>query len=103
MGTLKPGAQYIYERADGVTYAREMGADPSTRQAIGWDFNKDDPNFDPRTTDGRPLIDKMREDQLWGEIRRAAKNNPALQKALENCIIVYKLTKDYEKLHGNKT
>jgi len=103
MGNLKPGAQYIYERADGVTYAREMGADPSTRQAIGWDFNKDDPNFDPRTTDGRPLIEKMREDQLWFEIRRAAKNNPALQKALEHCIIVYKLTKDYEKLHGSKT
>ena len=45
MGSLKPGAKYIYERADGVTYAREFGADPSTREAIGWNYDPTQPNF----------------------------------------------------------
>jgi hypothetical protein len=31
MGSLKPGATYIYEHADGVTYAREFGAAYSER------------------------------------------------------------------------
>ena len=100
MGSLKPGAQYVYERADGVTYAREMGADPSTRQAIGWDFDPNNPSFDPRSDgrgwpqDGRPIIEQIREDQLWGDIRRAAKTNPVLQKALEQCILIHHLSKD---------
>jgi hypothetical protein len=37
MGSLKPDAQYIYERADGIVYAREFGADPSTRQVVGYE------------------------------------------------------------------
>jgi hypothetical protein len=94
MGSLKPGTTYIYERDGKITYAREFGADPSTRLAIGWDYNKDDPTFDPRTKDGRPLIDQMREDQLWGNIRREAKTNITLQKALDRAIMIYKLSKE---------
>ena len=94
MGSLKPGAKYIYERADGVTYAREFGADPNTREVAGWDYDKDNPKFDPRTSDGRPLIDQMREDKLWGDIRRAAKDNPTLQAAIERVKIIYHLSKD---------
>jgi hypothetical protein len=87
MGTLKPGATYIYERANGVTYAREMGSDPSTRKEIGWDY-------DPRTDDGRPLLSILQDAQLWGNIRREAKTNPTLQKALEQCILIYHLSKE---------
>jgi len=94
MGQLKPGIQYIYEKADGITYAREFGAEPSTRQAIGWDYKIDDPNFDPRTNDGRPLIDSLREDQLWGNIWREAKTNITLQRALDRVIMIYKLSKE---------
>ena len=97
MGTLKPGAVYIYEHADGVTYAREIGADPLTRQPIGWEYdpiNGHRIDYDKRTDDGRPLYEHMREDQLWGNIRRAAKDNPALQEALERAIIIYHLSKD---------
>lgn len=94
MGSLKPGATYIHERVDNVVYAREVGADPSTRQVVGWDYDKDDPNFDPRTNDGRPLHDHIMEDQLWGQIRRAAKTNPTLQNALERVKILYHLSKD---------
>jgi len=94
MGNLKPGVTYIHERVDNVVYSREFGSNPSTRQVAGWDYNKDNPNFDPRTTDGRPLIDQMREDKMWCEIRREAKTNVTLQKALDRAIMIYKLSKE---------
>ena len=87
MGTLKPGASYIYERGNGVVYAREIGADPSTRKEIGY-------NYDSRTTDGRPLVDHVRDAKMWGEIHRMAKTNPTLQKALDRAIMLYKLSKE---------
>lgn len=85
MGQLKPGANYIYERADGVTYAREFGA--TERHPVGWEF-------DPRTSDGRPLHDHLMDAKLWGEIRREALTNPALQAALDRAIMIYRLSKD---------
>ena len=87
MGQLKPGATLIYERDNGTVYAREMGADPSTRKAIGW-------NYDPRTSDGKPLHDHIMDDKMWGEIRREATTNPTLQKAIDRVIMIYKLSKD---------
>jgi hypothetical protein len=39
------------------------------------------------------LHQQISEDKLWGNIRRAAKNNPALQDALERAIMIYHLTK----------
>ena len=101
MGSLKPGATYIYERAGGVVYAREFGADPATRQVIGYDYDpitgqKIPHEWDSRTSDGRPLRDHMLEDQMWGEIRRAARTNPTLQDALERAIMVYQLSKTHE-------
>ena len=90
MGNLKPGATYVYEKADGITYAREFGADPSTRKEIGWDY-------DPRTSDGRPLFDQLKEDKLWGDIRREARTNKVLQDVLERAILIYHLSKDHGK------
>jgi hypothetical protein len=87
MGSLKPGATYVYERDKDTVYAREIGADPSTRKEIGY-------NFDPRTSDGRPLFDHMKESQMWGEIHREARTNIALQKALDRAIMIYRLSKD---------
>lgn len=86
MGTLKPGASYVYERAEGITYAREFGADPATRIEIGR-------NYDARTADGRPLSDHIEESQLWGEIRRAAKTNPGLRELLDQAKEFYLLSK----------
>jgi hypothetical protein len=51
-------------------------------------------NYDKRTSDGRPLHDHMMEDKMWGEIRRMAPTNPALQKALDRAIMIYRLSKD---------
>jgi hypothetical protein len=65
-----------------------------TRKVAGWDYDKDNPKFDPRTNDGRPLIDQLREDKMWGEIRREAKTNVTLQKALDRAIMIYKLSKE---------
>jgi hypothetical protein len=90
MGSLKPGATYVYERNEGTVYAREIGADPSTRKEIGH-------TYDPRTEDGRPLHDHIQDSKLWGEIRREAKTNITLQKALDRAIMIYKLSKDKVK------
>ena len=95
MGTLTPGATYIYERVNDEVYAREEGAAPSTRKLIGH-------GYDPRTSDGRPLFDSIMENKLWGDIRREAKSNLTLQEALERVKITYYLTKDYETRYGNR-
>jgi hypothetical protein len=94
MGNLKPGVTLIHERVDDVVYSREFGADPSTRQVVGWAYDKEDPNYDPRTPDGRPLHDHIMDNKLWCEIRREAKTNITLQKALDRVIMIYKLSKD---------
>ena len=91
MGSLKPGATYIYERNGDEIYARESGQ--LERKLIGYRYEMENAP-DPRTNDGRPLIEHVREDKLWGEIRREARINPTLQKALDRAIMIYKLSKD---------
>ena len=85
MGSLTPGATYIYERADGITYAREFGA--ADRTAIGWDY------------DTKLKLDALKEDKLWTDIRTEAKTNPALQIELDRVIMLYHLSK---KEHGQE-
>jgi hypothetical protein len=87
MGTLKPGATYIYERDGDTVYAREFGADPKTRAEVGY-------NYDSRTSDGRPLRDHLMDDKLWGEIRRFAATNDTLQSELDRVKILYYLLKE---------
>ena len=91
MGTLKPGATYIYERNGDEVYAREFGE--TERKLIGYQYEMED-KPDPRTADGRPLHEHLMESKMWGEIRRMAPTNPALQKALDRAIMIYKLSKD---------
>jgi hypothetical protein len=86
MGQLKPAATLIYERDGDTVYQREAGADPATRSEVGWDY-------DPRTATGRPLREEIQESKLWGDIRRAARTNPALQDILDHAIMVYHLTR----------
>jgi hypothetical protein len=91
MGNLKPGATYVYERNGDEIYAREFG--DTERKLIGYKYEMED-KPDPRTNDGRPLREHIMEDKLWGEIRREAKTNPALQTALDRAIMIYRLSKD---------
>lgn len=79
MGNLTPGAALIYERVDDVIYAREFGSNSSTRKEVGRDYD---------------LHAQIQENKLWGEIRRAAKANPALQSELDRVIMFYQLIKD---------
>ena len=78
MGTLTPGATYIYEKADGITYARESGAPHNERFEIGRDYQ-------------RYLQDELR---LWEDIVRAGRTNQALQAALDRVKILYHLSKN---------
>lgn len=91
MGSLKPEATYIYERNGDEIYAREFGS--TDRKLIGYQYEIEN-KPDPRTHDGRPLHEHILEDKLWGEIRREAKTNPALQTALDRAIMIYRLSKD---------
>ena len=76
----------IYESPDGgeTVYVRESGKDPSMRQ------------LHSQSHKASVIRDGMRETQLWHEIRLAAKDNPALQDALERAIIIYELSKPQE-------
>jgi hypothetical protein len=92
MGTLTPGATYVYERNGEEIYAREVGK--TDRTLIGYQYEN---KIDPRTHDGRSLYEHLKEDKLWGEIRRAAWTNKALQDALDRAILIYHLSKDHGK------
>jgi hypothetical protein len=90
MGTLTPGATYIYERNGDTVYAREFGAGPNTRKEIGWDY---DPN-NPDHLERQERLSTLRNDQLWNKIRLAARDNVTLQDALDRVIELYHLSKD---------
>ena len=78
MGNLTPGATLIYERANGIIYAREHGQ--TERHIVGYERSAD---YDP-----------LRTSVNWNELCVAAKTNPALKNALEQCIMLYNLSKD---------
>jgi hypothetical protein len=71
----------IYESPDGgeTIYVREHG---STQRKLH--------SESPRAIN---LREQLKEDQLWGNIRRAAKTNPALKQALDEAILIYTLSK----------
>lgn len=70
----------IYESPDGgqTVYVRNSGE--SHRELHNQSQEK------------RDLIKTLEEDRLWGDIRRAAKTNPTLQRALDEAILIYKLS-----------
>jgi hypothetical protein len=78
-GRLEPGETYVYEKSQGVTYARKIGDPPDKRFEIGRDY----PN----------LRERVLEDQLWQNIRKAAEHIPALQEALDRAKVIYELSK----------
>lgn len=44
----------------------------------------------------KSMRETMLENQMWWDIRRAAKTNITLQDALDQCIMIYKLSKEYK-------
>jgi hypothetical protein len=86
MGSLKPGATYIYERDGKNVYAREVGA--RDRTLIGYDYDG--------SMNLRDGLDRIKEDRLWNEILVAAKINLTLQEALNRVKVLYELSKENE-------
>ena len=82
MGNLKPGATYVYESPDGgeTTYAREIGEPPESRVMIGQSW----------------LAKEQIEQRMWTDIYKHRNRNRALQHAVEECIIIYKLSEEYK-------
>ncbi len=89
MGSLKPGATYVYERNGSEVYAREAGS--TERKLIGWTYDGEGVY---ETSAG---IRDLHDHNLWHEIRMATRTNPALQKAMERVILIYRLSKDDPK------
>lgn len=86
VGRLEPGASYIYERANGVVYARKLGDPPDQRFEVGRDY------------DSEMMFDDLQEAKLWVDIHRAAKTNIALQDAIERVKLVYALSQQQEPI-----
>lgn len=84
---LEPGQTYIYEHADGVTYARKPGDPINSRFEIG------------RTYDKIKHDEELKRQELWKNIYSDAEHNPVLKKAIEECILIYYLS----KTDGSKT
>jgi hypothetical protein len=84
MGSLTPGATYIYESPDhGKTvYAREMGS--TEKKLVGYQL--------PQRRD--PMQYDIIETQLWQDIVEAGKTNPSLQKTLDRAMLIYQTIKD---------
>lgn len=89
MGTLTPGATYIYEKVDGVTYARESGADAQSRFPIGWDYTPKPLTNTVSTMFGVPVSELA----IYIDMMEASKHNPALQEAIDRAKLLYHLGK----------
>lgn len=71
----------IYESPDGgqTVYVRKPG---ETHRELHW-----------QSEEKKALLEQLKEDKLWGDIRRAAKTNPTIQRALDEAIMLYNLSK----------
>ena len=84
----------IYERDGDKVYAREVGAIPATRTEVRYDYSTHEERRDSDIRAGmKNKRDRIMEDQLWHNIRSAARTNPALQDILDHAIMVYHLTR----------
>lgn len=82
MGQLRPGASFEYRKIEDMTIA--IDKDTGERIIVGYDYSQD------YATTREHMLD----DKFWGELRREAKTNVALQRALDRAIMIYRLSKD---------
>jgi hypothetical protein len=81
MGSLRPSTSIIYESPDGgeTVYGRYPGE--TERFLVGESLKAMERRIG------------IHENQLWQDIRQAAKNNPALHDAIERVKMIYYLSK----------
>lgn len=82
MGSLRPGASYTYEKHGDYTIS--IDTETNERTIVGYDFSQ---NY-------QTVRDSMQDSKFWGDLRREAKTNVALQKALNRAILIYQLSKN---------
>lgn len=88
MGTLTPGATYVYERSEGIIYAREFGADPSTRRVVGYESGAD---YDPyKSGPTRRMLSDL------NEVVKMCETDPAMKELLDQLFVLYNLKKTNE-------
>lgn len=85
MGTLTPGATYVYERVGSTVYSRESGK--IERTVIGQFL---DPFSENLTVD-------YELETVWKEIIKESRTNRTLQQAMDRVKILYHLSKDHGK------
>lgn len=77
MGSLTPGATYIYERVDDRIYAREIGK--TKRQLVGWD------------TDNGLAMRGYRSE--INHVLTMCETDPAMRELLDQLFVLYNLKK----------
>jgi|TARA_B110000305_G_C18953528_1_gene409454 hypothetical protein len=87
MGSLIPGQALLYERSNGVVYARyrDFPHSRKPRWIIGGD-----PGAVERAQG------KILSYNEWQELCELAKDYPTLQKLLDKCVNMYYITKEYK-------
>ena len=75
MGTLTPGATYVYERANGVIYAREFGQ--QERTIVGYDTDH--------------TAARQRQFSKWNDILLAAESDPVLKDMIDQVEVYHTL------------
>jgi hypothetical protein len=83
MGSLNPGATYIYERAGGIIYAREFGE--TKRRVVGYESNDD-----TISASSKRLLSEM------NEVVKMCETDPAMKAMLEQLFVMYNLKKNHE-------
>ena len=85
MGQLIPGEALIYERANGVVYARYR--DPPNNKLPRWIVGGDPAGVAREHGDLLNYSD-------WQDLCRLAKENPTLEKLLDQLVVMYYIVKD---------
>lgn len=84
MSTLEPGATYIYERAEGIIYARKFGE--TDRIVVGYESSKD---YDTVGANRRMMSE-------LNDIVRMCETDPAMKQLLDQLFVLYNLKKTHE-------
>ena len=82
MGTLKPGATYIYEREGGRIYAREFGQ--TKRHIVGYDVKQQ------QSAEMRYYMTEM------NNVLAMCEQDPGMRDLLEQLFVMYNLKKQHE-------
>jgi hypothetical protein len=80
VGSLNPGATYIYERVDNRVYAREMGQ--TKRRLVGW--------TDDSSVSMREYTSEI------NSVLRMCETDPAMRELLDKLFVLYNLKKQHE-------